>query len=94
MKNDLREYLLKHQNEKGFVLGEILGLEVERYIRNDPIVVITSLDKSNLLLPDTMTISIKNKTKAITAVKTLEQLLRLVYVGTPFNQFPINPDVD
>lgn len=94
MKNDLREFLLKHQNDKGIVLGEILGLEVERYIRNDHIVVVTSLDKSNLLLPDTMTISIKNKTKAITAVKTLEQLLRLVYVGTPFNQFLINPDAD
>ena len=94
MKNDLREFLLKHQNDKGVVLGEILGLEVERYIRNDHIVVVTSLDKSKLLLPDTMTISIKNKTKAITAVKTLEQLLRLVYVGTPCNQFLINPDAD
>ncbi|WP_167956555.1 LacI family DNA-binding transcriptional regulator [Anaerosporobacter faecicola] len=94
MKNNLREFLLQHQNKKGVVLGEILGLEVERYIRNDQIVVITSLDKSNLLLPDTKTISIKNKTKAITAVKTLEQLLRLVYVGTPCNQLLINPDAD
>ncbi|MBS5932580.1 MAG: LacI family DNA-binding transcriptional regulator [Clostridiales bacterium] len=94
MKNDLREFLLQHQNEKGIVLGEILGLEVERYIRNDHIVVVTSLDNSKLLLPDTMTISIKNKTKAITAVKILEQLLRLVYVGTPCNQFFINPDAD
>lgn len=94
MKNDLREFLLQHQNEKGIVLGEILGLEVERYIRNDHIVVVTSLDNSKLLLPDTMTISIKNKTKAITAVKILEQLLRLVYVGTPCNQFLINPDAD
>lgn len=94
MKNDLREFLLQHQNEKGIVLGEILGLEVERYIRNDHIVVVTSLDNSKLLLPDTMTISVKNKTKAITAVKILEQLLRLVYVGTPCNQFLINPDAD
>lgn len=94
MKNNLREFLLQHQNEKGIVLGEILGLEVERYIRNDQIVVVTSLDKSKLLLPDTMTISIKNKTKAITAVKTLEQLLRLVYVGTPCNQLLLNPDAD
>lgn len=94
MKNDLREFLLKHQNEKGIVLGEILGLEVERYIRNDHIVVVTSLDNSKLLLPDTMAISIKNKTKAITAVKILEQLLRLVYVGTPCNKFLINPDAD
>lgn len=94
IKNDLREFLLKHQNEKGIVLGEILGLEVERYIRNDHIVVVTSLDNSKLLLPDTMTISIKNKTKAITAVKILEQLLRLVYVGTPCNKFLINPDAD
>lgn len=93
-KNDLREFLLQHQKEKGVVLGDILGLEVERYIRNDQIVVVTSLDKSKLLLPDTMTISIKNKTKAITATKTLEQLLRLVYVGTPSNQFLINPDLD
>ena len=93
-KHNLREFLLKHQNEKGVVLGEILGLEVERYIRNDHIVVVTSLDKSNLLLPDTMTISIKNKTKAITAVKALEQLLRLVYVGTPCNQILLNPDKD
>ncbi|HEX3077368.1 MAG TPA: hypothetical protein VHQ24_10945, partial [Lachnospiraceae bacterium] len=94
MKNNLREFLLQHQNEKGIVLGEILGLEVERYIRNDHIVVVTSLDKSKLLLPDTMTISVKNKTKALTAVKTLEQLLRLVYVGTPCNQLLINPDAD
>lgn len=93
-KHSLREFLLQHANEKGIILGEILGLEVERYIRNDHIVVVTSLDKSNLLLPDTKTISIKNKTKAITAVKTLEQLLRLAYVGTPCNQLLLNPDVD
>ncbi|WP_310604610.1 LacI family DNA-binding transcriptional regulator [Anaerosporobacter sp.] len=94
MKHDLREFLLQHQNEKGIVLGEILGLEIERYIRNDHIVVVTSLDNSRFLLPDTMTISIKNKTKAITAVKILEQLLRLAYVGTPCNQLLLNPDTD
>lgn len=94
LNNDLREFLLQRQNKKGVVLGEILGLEVERYIRNDHIVVVTSLDKSKLLLPDTMTISIKNKTKAITAVQTLEKLLLLVYVSTPCNQFLINPDED
>ncbi|BCN32641.1 LacI family DNA-binding transcriptional regulator [Anaeromicropila herbilytica] len=92
MKNDLRKFLLQHQNKKGIILGEILGLEVERYIRNDHIVVVTSLDKSKLLLPDTMTIPIKNKTKAITAVKTLEQLLRLTYVATPCNQHLLKPD--
>lgn len=92
MKNSLREFMLQHQHEKGIVLGEILGLEVERYIRNDQIVVVTSLDKSNILLPDTKTIAIKNKTKAKTAVTTLEQLLRLVYVGTPCNQLLITPE--
>lgn len=93
-KNNLREFLLKHKNQKGVVLGEILGLEVERYIENDKIVVITSFDHSNLLLPDTKTISIKNKTKAAIAIKTLQQLLRLEYINTPYNQILINPDSD
>lgn len=89
---NLREFLLKHQNEKGIIFGEILGLEVERYISNENIVVITSLNQSNLLLPDTKTISIKNRTKAKTAVKTLEQILSLTYVNTPFNQLLLDPD--
>lgn len=93
-KNDLRQFLLTHKNYKGVVLGEILGLEVERYIENSKIVVITSLDQSNLLLPDTKTIAVKNKTKAAIAVKTLEQLLRLEYVNTPYNQILIGPDED
>ncbi len=90
--NQLREFLLKHQNEKGIVFGEILGLEVERYISNDNIVVVTCLNHSGLLLTDTKTISVKNRTRAETAVRMLQQILSLSYINTPFNQVLLNPD--
>ncbi len=93
-RNDLRKFLLAHQNENGLVLGEILGLEAERYIRNDQLVVVTAFDKSQLLLPDTKTISIKNKTKATIAVKALEKLLRLENMNVPDNQILLRPDGD
>jgi hypothetical protein len=90
--NSLREFLSRQEGKKGIVIGDILGLETERYVDNKNIVVVTSLDDPNLLLPDTKTIAIKNKTKAKAAVLLLERLLRLEYDICIDNKLLLNPD--
>lgn len=90
--NSLRDFLSKQKGRKGIVIGDILGLETERYFDNENIVVVTSLDDPNLLLPNTKTISIKNKTKAKAAVLLLERLLRLEYEICIDNKLLLNPD--
>lgn len=90
-KANLQEFLENHKNTKGLVIGDLLGAEVERYVNNDDIVVLTSLE-TNMLLPTTKTLSIKNKTKAKAAVDILQRLLRLDYETYKGNKLLLNPD--
>lgn len=90
----LRNFLLTRQNKKGLILGDILGLEAERYINNENIVVATYLCKENMLLQDTRTISIKNRSKAKAAAQTLKQLLSFKYEIFPKNQRLLPPDAE
>lgn len=89
--NDLKSFLKAHKHQKGIVLGEILGLEVERYIPNDQLVVITAIENSRLLLPDTKTIAMSNRTKAKAAVNIMQRLLRLEFDCYPGNKLLLNP---
>lgn len=74
---DIAQFLQEHQNQKGLVIGELLGMQVENYVDNQNILVVTNSGKDVMLLPDTKTIVISNKKKAEKAVEIMERLLLL-----------------
>lgn len=73
----LIQFLKEHHNQKGLVIGEILGMQVENYVDNRNISVVVNSDKDIMLLPDTKTIVISNKEKAQKAVEIMDRMLRL-----------------
>ncbi len=89
--NNLQEFLSAHQNQSGIVLGEFLGLEAERYHNKEKMVVLTMMEKSNLLSKDIKTITLTNQTKAKAAVNIMERLLQLQYDCCPGNRLLLNP---
>lgn len=74
---DITQFLQERQHQKGLVIGELLGMQVENYVDNRNILVVTNSGKDIMLLPDTKTIVISNKKKAEKAVEIMERLLRL-----------------
>lgn len=90
--NSLRDFLQKRSNRKGLIIGDILGIEAERYVNNSSIVVVTSLDDNTMLLPDTKVISVKNKYKAEIAVDALKDLLKMDYSHRSQNRILLSPD--
>lgn len=73
----LIQFLKEHHNQKGLVIGEILGMQVENYVDNRNITVVVNSEIDSMLLPDTKTIVISNMEKAKKAVEIMERLLRL-----------------
>ncbi len=73
----LIQFLQEHYNQKGLVIGEILGMQVENYVDNRNISVVVNSERDIMLLPDTKTIVISNKKKAEKAVEIMDRLLRL-----------------
>lgn len=73
----LIHFLHDHQNRKGLIIGEILGMQVENYVDNRNICVVVNSERDNMLLPDTKTIIVSNKKKAEKAVEIMDRLLRL-----------------
>ncbi len=74
---NLIRFLQEHQNQKGLVIGEILGMQVENYVDNRNISVVVNSERDIMLLPDTRTIVISNRRKAEKAVEIMDRLLRL-----------------
>ncbi|WP_099469485.1 LacI family DNA-binding transcriptional regulator [Konateibacter massiliensis] len=74
---NLIEFLQKHKNQNGLVIGEILGMQVENYVDNRNISVVVNSERDIMLLPDTKTIVVSNKRKAEKAVEVMDRLLRL-----------------
>lgn len=73
--SSLIAFLNKNKNRKGLVIGELLGVQVEKYVDNRNLLVVVHSDSDNMLLPDTKTILISNKEKAKKAVEVMEKLL-------------------
>ncbi|MDF2822164.1 MAG: transcriptional regulator, LacI family [Clostridiales bacterium] len=76
---NLKKFLARKKGRKGLIIGDLLGLQSERYIDNNDIVVVSFTDGPNMLLPDTRRIIISNKAKAKAAVQILEHLLKMDY---------------
>ncbi|WP_195430514.1 LacI family DNA-binding transcriptional regulator [Clostridium sp. D46t1_190503_E9] len=75
--SDLIGFLEKHKNKRGVVLGEILGMQVEKYVDTKDIIVIIGSEESNLLFSHTKTISMSNKEKAKKSVELMQKLINL-----------------
>lgn len=75
--SNLIRFLQEHQNQKGLVIGELLGMQVENYVDNRNISVVVNSDNDIMLLPDTKIITVSNKKKAEQAVEVMDRLLRL-----------------
>ncbi len=73
----LEKFLLDHKNQKGIIMGEILGIQMERFIENENFIVVASGENHSMLLESTQRIVISNKEKAEWAVKIMETLLKL-----------------
>lgn len=76
---EIKEFLKEHQNQKGIIIGETLGMEAERYIDNTQFVVLTEYAEESGLLPTTKRLTITNKHKAEVAVDIMNQLMNLAY---------------
>jgi transcriptional regulator with XRE-family HTH domain len=74
---NLIEFLQKHHNQKGLVMGEILGMQVENYVDNRNIAVVVEAESDVMLLPDTKRIVVSNREKAKRAVEIMLQLLQI-----------------
>ena len=77
-KEKLSSFLERHKGYKGVVIGDILGLQVERYLENDRFVVI-SYSSDNMLLEGTKRFVVRNEEKARYAAGVLKKLLTLEY---------------
>ncbi len=74
--NNLKEFLEERKEKKGLVIGEVLGMQVEKYVSNKNLCVVVNSKRDIMLLPDTKTITVSNKEKAEKAVEVMEKLLR------------------
>ncbi len=89
---NLKEFLEGKIFRKGIIIGDLLGTQVERYVDNNDILVISSTNATDLLLPDTKRIIISNHQKAQVAIAILRKLLVLDYDENSRTQILLLPD--
>ena len=90
--SNLKEFLSGKTSRKGIVIGDLLGIQVERYVDNSNILVISSNPANDLLLPDTKRITISNTQKALVAIAILKKLIALDYDENPRTRILLLPD--
>jgi len=90
--SNLKEFLKQKVSRKGIIIGDLLGVQVERYLDNRDILVISSSNATDLLLPDTRRITVSNRQKAEVGIKTLKNLLKLDYDETSKTRILLLPD--
>lgn len=76
---NIKEFLSQKKGRKGIVIGDLLGMLVERYVDNANIVVLSSNYVTDQLLADTKRIIVSNKRKAETATQICKKLINLDY---------------
>lgn len=90
--SNLKEFLSQKINRKGIILGDLLAVQVERYIDNNNIVVLSSTNAKDLLLADTRRITVSNQRKAEVAIDVLNKLINLDYDGNALTRILLLPD--
>lgn len=89
----LKDFLYTKKSRKGIIIGDILGSQVERYVDNSDIVVISSNHDMDLLMADTRRIIISNRQKAKVAVEILKKLISLDYDASGHTRLFLPPDI-
>lgn len=89
--SDLKEFINNHKDKKALVIGEVLGMQVEKYVDNKNICVVVNSERDLMLLEDTKKIIVSNREKAEKAVEVMEKLLRLDNHGDIKNVSYIKP---
>lgn len=90
--SNLKEFLSRRVSQKGIILGDLLGVQVERFVDNSNILVLSSSNATDLLLPDTKRITVSNHQKALVAVEILKKLLTMDYDETSNTRILLMPD--
>lgn len=90
--SNLKEFLAGKVSRKGIIIGDLLGIQVERYMDNNNILVISASNATDLLLPDTKRITVSNYQKAQVALAILKKLLTLDYDENSRTQILLLPD--
>lgn len=88
----LKDFLAQRIGKNGIVIGDLLGVQVERYVDNSNILVLSSNHATDLLLPDTRRITVSNRKKAETAIEILKKLISLDYDNTTNTRILLSPD--
>lgn len=88
----LKDFLSQRISKKGIIIGDLLGMQVERYVDNNNILVLSSQTSTDLLLPDTKRITVSNVQKAQVAIAILKKLLALDYDENSRTQLLLLPD--
>ena len=89
---NIKEFLFQKKARKGIVIGDLLGMLVERYVDNDNIVVLSSNYVTDQLLADTKRIIVSNKKKAETATQICKKLINLDYDISGHTRILLQPD--
>jgi DNA-binding LacI/PurR family transcriptional regulator len=90
--SSLKEFLTEKKSRKGIIIGDFLASQVERYIDNSDIIVISSSQATDILLPDTRRIIVSNRQKSKKAMEILMHLMHLDYDENSFTRVMLLPD--
>lgn len=75
--HNLADFLKEHQHEKGLVIGELLGMQAEKYVDNRNILVVVFSNHDFMLLSDTKTLVVSNEMKAQKSAEVVMQLIKM-----------------
>jgi hypothetical protein len=89
---NLKDFLAGRVLRKGIIIGDLLAVQVERYVDNSNILVLSGNNATDLLLPDTRRITVSNRRKAEVAICILTKLLRLEYDENSHTRILLLPD--
>jgi len=90
--SNLKEFLSHNIARKGIIIGDVLAVQVERFIDNNRVIVISSSNATDLLLADTKRIIVSNKCKAEVAIDIFKKLINLNYDEEGHTRILLQPD--
>lgn len=88
----LKDFLSQKKNRKGIVIGDLLGVQVERYVDNSQIVVFSSTHNQDLLLSDTKRIVVSNQQKSLIAMDIFHKIITLEYNNDGVTRVLLQPE--
>jgi len=90
--SNLKDFLAQKISRKGIIIGDLLAMQLERYIDNSNIIVLSSNNATDLLHADTKRITVSNRQKAEVAIAILKKLINLDYDEASATRILLLPD--